>query len=70
MHERVHVTGLAAELADFGAKGLAGPLHDLFAAGQDLPGERATPVLRRTDQVCVEAGNDSSPAFTDVSFPA
>jgi hypothetical protein len=69
--EEAHVVGFAVELAEFRAEVRADVPHDLLAAGQDLPGERAAPVLRREDQVRVEAvDNASSPAYIAVSFPA
>src|SRR6266568_6687838 len=71
VHEQVHVIGFAVELAEFRAEVRADLPHDLLAAGQDLPGERAAPVLRREDQVRVEAvDNGPSPAYVGVSFPA
>jgi len=61
----------AVELAEFGAEVRADLPHDLLAAGQDLPGERAAPVRRREDQVCVEAvDNGPFPSYIGVSFPA
>jgi hypothetical protein len=48
--EEVDVVGFAVELAEFRAE----VPHDLLAAGQGLSGERAAPVLRREDQVCME----------------
>src|SRR6266700_2322260 len=46
VHEQVHVIGFAVELAEFRAEVRADLPHDLLAAGQDLPGERAAPVLQ------------------------
>jgi non-ribosomal peptide synthetase component F len=43
-------------LADSGAR--LGLPRDLLAAGQDLPGERAAPVLRREDQTGAEAAGN------------
>jgi hypothetical protein len=71
VHEQVHVIGLAVELAKFRAEVRADVTHDLLAAGQDLPGERAAPVLRREDQMGMEAvDNGPSPANVGVSLPA
>jgi hypothetical protein len=70
VHEQVHVIGVAVELAEFRTEVRADLPHDLLAAGQDLPGARAAPVLRREDHVRAEAVDNSPfPVYIGVSFP-
>jgi hypothetical protein len=62
---------VAVELAQVRAETLAHLSHDLLAAGQHLVGERATPLLRDTDQVGVEVVYDAtSPAYIGVWLPS
>jgi hypothetical protein len=69
--EGVHVAGFAVELAEPRAGVCADLPRDLLAAGQDLPGERAAPVLRCEDQVSTEvAGDAPSPVHVGVLIPA
>jgi hypothetical protein len=69
--EEVRVAGFAVELAELRAGVCAGVTRDLLAAAEDLPGERAAPVLRREGQVSTEAaGNAPSPVYVGVLLPA
>jgi hypothetical protein len=69
--EEGHVAGFAVELAELGGEVCADVTRDPLAAGQDLPGERAAPVLSHEDQMSMEAaGNVPSPVHVRVLLPA